>query len=511
MSTSVKGVFSSWKAARDQLELAVDSFLGACTTLHQFIDQPPANCKDLGSIEDNVLKITSQIGEIASIAAKVSKSATILCKVTNTSTTLVRINVLPLEILSRIFALTVWSSHSISYFADPTKYPLLVILAVCTRWRRLALDTRSLWSHVSVGGAPLESGGAIKERRRVQMWLERAHGAALHIGFRAPPSDPWLVSIVQPHMPRVTSLAFHFTSGESFQDIMNTFASCSAGLLTFLSVKSILKPYGPWGGGGITQDAGAPHSPWQTKLHGLVHLELIDLPQELCPNLEELVWILSNNPGLQTLRLRIVEVMPSQHDHHPRIHLPKLRMLDIPLWDNLALQQLLSVLMPGERELDARIEMPSSDNHVCDAAIHALFRRSNVTRFTAWNVNPNSSAQLAGYLDCLPNLRTLILDASWEGGSCTSLAALMAGEQGNTRARCPNLQELALLGAKIGSDAQQQLKLIVSTHHLRNLIFGRGTRIVSTCAKDLDESDMLEWIRQRGQAVVYDSSYGPKD
>ncbi|KAG9081711.1 hypothetical protein FS749_007455 [Ceratobasidium sp. UAMH 11750] len=339
------------------------------------------------------------------------------------------------------------------------------------------------------------------------MWLERAHGARLHIDFRALPLDPWLVSIVQPHMPRVTSLAFQFARGEAFQTVLNSFASRSSGLLTALSVNSIVRPY-DWGGGEITQDTGAPHSPWPTTLHGLVHLELVDFPQRFCPALEELASILSNSPGLQTLRLRIVEIAPSQHDHHPHIHLPHLRVLDISLRDNLALQKLLSVLMPGERELDVRIEMPGPDNHACSAAIHALFQRSYVVHFTAWSVLPNSSPQLAGYLDYLPKLRTFILDGSWEGGPCTSLAALMAGEQGNTRARCPNLQKLAILGAEIGSDAQKQLKLIASTYHLHELKFGQGTRIVSTSAGDLGQLGMLEW----GKTIVCDYNFrGPKD
>ncbi|KAG8716941.1 hypothetical protein FRC08_008481, partial [Ceratobasidium sp. 394] len=468
MLETIADAFSNWYAARDQLEHAVDSFLGACTTLHQFIDQPPASCKDLGSIEDYVLKIHAQIGSIVSIATKATRSTAILRRVINTSTTLVPISVLPPEVLSRVFELTLSSNRSVLGSPNRREHPLAVIPAVCTQWRGLALDTRSLWSHVDVDGARLVSGGTIKELKRINMWLDRAHGAALHINFHSSPSDPRLVSIVQPHLTRMTSLAFHPTRGGAFLEILNTFASCSSGMLTTLSaVYSVVTSHGDiWEHfPEIMEDANTPHLPWPTAaLHGLVHLELVGLPHKFCLDLDELASILSNSPGLQTLPLRIVEIAPSQHGHHPRIHIPNLRMLDISLRHNLALQNPLSLLMPGERELDVRIEMPDPDNHACSAAIRALFQCSNVTQFTAWSVLPNSSAQLAGYLDCLPKLRTLILDGSWEGGSCTSLAALVVKEQGKIRARCPYLQELALLSAEIGSDAQDQLKLIVSTH-----------------------------------------------
>ncbi|KAG9087344.1 hypothetical protein FRC06_002582 [Ceratobasidium sp. 370] len=499
-SGSITDVFGNWHVARDQLELAVDSFLGACATLHQFVDQVPASSKVLGLIEDYGLKLNDQMEVLATIAAKITQSRAILRRVINTSTILVPINVLPPEILSRIFVLTVSSYPPTLELISHRVHPLVVIPAICTQWRRLAINTRSLWSRVDVNGGQATEPKVTRELGRVQLWLERAHGTALHLHFRAVFESDQLLPTLQPHWTRVTSLVFRLSDGNFFQTALNRFASCPPGLLTTLIARHITAASGREDEE-TSAETDAPRSPWSTKLlHNIVNLELVHLAPQFCLNADELISILANSPYLQTLRLRNVSIMPSQDNHHPLINLPYLRVLDLSLKDDPVLQNLVSILVPGKHELDVRIVMPRPNNRGFNATMHALFQRSHVTRFVAWSLLPNGSPQLAGYLDCLPELQALVLDCSREV-PCTSLAALTIENEGKIQARCPSLQTLGVLGAHIGSLAQNQLKLLVSTYRLDELKFGDQTRVIAESDGDWDGPSMLEWIRQRGQTL----------
>ncbi|KAG9075849.1 hypothetical protein FS749_012443 [Ceratobasidium sp. UAMH 11750] len=166
--------------------------------------------------------------------------------------------------------------------------------------------------------------------------------------------------------------------------------------------------------------------------------------------------------------------------------------------------------MPGDQELDVRVDMPGPHNHELNASMHALFHRSHVTQFVAWSLLPDCSSQLAGYLDCLPELQALVLDYSM--GAYGSLAALVVENEGRIQARQPGLRTLGVLAGKFDSNAQDWLGRIVSTHHLSELRFGFSTRVVAGPNGGRDLEGMLRSIRRQGQFVVHDYYYrGPED
>ncbi|KAG8780648.1 hypothetical protein FRC12_022736 [Ceratobasidium sp. 428] len=181
---SATNLFDEWKAAHDHLTRATQSFFDACATLSQFIDESPAGSAREKSVEDVVIAVYGHRKTFSTTEKRVQESHAILRRIINTSITLAPINALPLEVLSHIFTLLVAPSVCVgeeySYIDDFSNYsrihrshPLIIIPSVCTHWRRLAIRTPSLWSHVDIG-AHLRGivEGTILPRAR--LWLEQA-------------------------------------------------------------------------------------------------------------------------------------------------------------------------------------------------------------------------------------------------------------------------------------------------------------------------------------------------
>ncbi|KAG8713202.1 hypothetical protein FRC08_013572 [Ceratobasidium sp. 394] len=123
----------------------------------------------------------------------------------NRRTSLTPINALPLEILSRILALSKQYCNHL-----PLEDHSYDITTVCTRWRQLAINTPSLWTHIDVGPVtPITS---------TRLLLERTKDTLVHIHVYEPqpalgldPEDVELetckvIALLKPHIRRVRSL-----------------------------------------------------------------------------------------------------------------------------------------------------------------------------------------------------------------------------------------------------------------------------------------------------------------
>ncbi|KAG9095667.1 hypothetical protein FRC07_011061, partial [Ceratobasidium sp. 392] len=124
-------------------------------------------------------------------------------------------------------------------------------------------------------------------------------------------------------------------------------ASCSLGHLETLSIRDIKSH--PRSGG----------SYWPTHaLQGLSVLELANLSEDVCPDLDEISSILSKSPCLHTLRLRNIIVPPGQASNHPDINLPNLVFLELIPTNTEGTEQLLTTLVPGTLNLHVRLKVP---------------------------------------------------------------------------------------------------------------------------------------------------------
>ncbi|KAG8713201.1 hypothetical protein FRC08_013571 [Ceratobasidium sp. 394] len=112
------------------------------------------------------------------------------------------INALPPEILARIFAL----SKPYCCRLPLGKLSFYKLTAVCARWRQLAIDTASLWTHIDIG--------PVTPTSLTRLLLERTRDTPVHIHVYDEPSDleylmldpRTVIPLLEPHIHRVYSI-----------------------------------------------------------------------------------------------------------------------------------------------------------------------------------------------------------------------------------------------------------------------------------------------------------------
>jgi hypothetical protein len=145
--STTMGHLQNWETAESHLTAAVQTFLDACTTLEAAALQPDGRLSNPHSFEDMARVVHSKLQLIGSVETKLARSRTSMNRLLNVSATLVPINALPLEILIRIFVLATASSTCSAKIVSKKQDMMMIVPAVCTRWRRLITGVGSFWSH----------------------------------------------------------------------------------------------------------------------------------------------------------------------------------------------------------------------------------------------------------------------------------------------------------------------------------------------------------------------------
>ncbi|KAG8759912.1 hypothetical protein FRC12_009668 [Ceratobasidium sp. 428] len=423
-SRSVADVFDEWKTTHDQLTHAAQSFFDACVTLLQAIDKSPAGSARDKSVDLAAMEVYNRTQTIPTVNKQVGESQLIMRRITNTSTTRMPINVLPPEVMSRIFEIVVSSSActddkiylmTTSLFGHSYRFhPLASIPSVCTRWRQLAIGTPSLWSHVDIQHY-LKAKSDKNVLPRTRFWLERARGAplSLHIGtlYQDSGNGQELLSLLNPHIANISSLELSGYSGTYFWPILKLYARvCPLGSLARLALCGIK---------GLDDLTASPFT-WPTNaLHGLTSLHIGDLSPTNCPSVDQLVNMFTNSPALHTLRLWSTSFAYIDGQNHPKVDLPCLRLLQLDDLLDPVLVALLSVLVPGPLELNVRLLLHSGAGGESRAAVLSFLKRTNIF---CLGLKGEGSTQLAEQLSCVPKLRILEL-VYHTGEPCASLNA----------------------------------------------------------------------------------------
>ncbi|KAG8796327.1 hypothetical protein FRC12_000742 [Ceratobasidium sp. 428] len=507
-SGNIDDIFNQWKVAHDHLTQATQTFFDTCVALLQFIDESPAGYARDISIEDAVIGVNNRMKNLPAVRKRVGDSQIVLRKVINTSTTLIPVNVLPLEVMSRVFTLVASKSaciedrsYRLSRKPDCRPYqshPLVVIPSVCARWRRLVIGTPSLWSHVDVDSR-LIGENDVNVLPRTRLWLERARGArlSLHIGAICQKSGSgWdLLSLLESHMVNLASLKFSRGSGAYFWPILNLYADIyPLGSLTSLSMSEA------FGTDLVTDSFVWPVS----ALRGLTSLELHGLCTSKRPSMTEFVTMLANSPALHTLHLKSMELRIDSHYSYTEIKLPCLRLLQLEDMGDHTLSNLFSSLVPGPLELDVRLRLDRHVDKRLRTAITSFFNRTNITCLSLSVGTSSDSKWLAEQLSCVPRLRVLALENSDRFGSWASLDILTLPIEGDKfEARCPNLRLLWINGGFVNLGAYTQLKRIASCHQLSALVFGDRATL-----DEVDGNEAIEWLRQRVGSVILRAKTG---
>ncbi|KAG8795185.1 hypothetical protein FRC12_017378 [Ceratobasidium sp. 428] len=499
-SRSIAGLFDDWKTAHDCLTRATQSFFDTCVALLQVIDESPTSFARDRSIEEVVIGVYNRTEPVSTAMKQLRESQVIVRRINNTSTKWMPINVLPPELMSRIFALVVSSSACTgdeSYLLSTSYYersyithPLVTIPSVCTRWRQLATGTPSLWSHVDIQDQ-LRGKKDMNVLPRTRFWLERARDVplSLHIGniYQESGNGSELLSLLKPHITNLYSLMFSGESGAYFWSILHLYAEvCPLGSLASLSLRSVK-------GDGF---AVGPFT-WPTNaLRGLTSLHIGGLPLAKCPSMDQLVNMLTNSPALHTLKLWSSRFAPLSGGRNcPEVDLPCLRRLRLDYLLDYTLTTLLNLLMPGPLELDVGLLLGSKASSESYAAVLSFLKRTNIFCLSLRGVN---TTRLAEQLGCVPKLR--MLELIYETGeTCANLGALTVPGIMTDKfdARCPSLQLLWINGSHVDSETYIQLQRIVSCHYLNAIVFGDRTVIHNPIRKT-----MVEWLRERVKSVA---------
>ncbi|KAG8769703.1 hypothetical protein FRC12_004797 [Ceratobasidium sp. 428] len=431
MSMSAQATLKDWKTARKLLAEAIRSYQDVCVTLRTFCALEPRE----SHLADILTTIDSELVSLEEHESTLLHERTLLCAIRNRSPTLVHINRLPLDVLIRIFEL------SITYCTRNSHFRWSHLSDVCTSWRRLAIHTPSLWSHVDID--------PIISFSHVQLLLSRSqnHAISVHIhegsGCSHEDTDSvdgshghnfveQLVQILKPHIHRVhalgikpiaciptsglavlrlwlehgdpalsKSLSLHLTRGDlsvidqededGSEDERHLADSENAKqMLQSISAIRFYSDYIPWNG---------------VVYSSLVELHLENPPMPIGISAQQIYEVLSSSsPILEVLKLGSIAASSEGAWVNPEpIVLTCLKVLGLIRIRSRCLPILLAMMtLPTECSV-ALQECENSDE------LQGFFSRSRIVNLEWRSSNTNRVPAILSLLPRLPCLRTLVL------------------------------------------------------------------------------------------------------
>ncbi|KAF8596132.1 hypothetical protein BDV93DRAFT_563618 [Ceratobasidium sp. AG-I] len=197
-----------WRIAGVKLTEAAQAYLDACTSLNEAMSEMP---NDPHTRDTIILHARSAFPAVQVIQNILASSCDVMDKISSMPTNHVSANTLLPEILSRVFVLA--ASDSWCSFDDTTLGvdTLSAVTSVCTRWRQIAIGTRSLWSHIDLRKSNQRKGRGRYVSNIAQLWLERTQGTPieLHIEeYRSISNEgiSEIISILRAHSSPISSL-----------------------------------------------------------------------------------------------------------------------------------------------------------------------------------------------------------------------------------------------------------------------------------------------------------------
>ncbi|KAG9088050.1 hypothetical protein FRC07_012673, partial [Ceratobasidium sp. 392] len=221
-----------WQTSYEHLIYAVVAFRDAYDDLLQATPQSKTSYIEKAWVEEALSQLRGNIDDLEDVEGKLAQSRMILHRTTNSCAAFVPINGLPTEILSRIFtaaALPLVCAPRAKKLLE--QHPLFVISSVCTRWRELAIGTRSLWSHIWMDEDFVSQESNEYVRRLIELRLNRSNGAPLSLRFeKERPAQRVVVDqitlLLRSRIVNVTSLVFYKSSDVLFDEVLALYGDC---------------------------------------------------------------------------------------------------------------------------------------------------------------------------------------------------------------------------------------------------------------------------------------------
>jgi hypothetical protein len=311
---------------------------------------------------------------------------------------------LPSEILSQIFINLTYDSLYACSIGDKSygsvHYPT-VFTSVSSHWRRVAICTSSLWSHIEF---PMVH-GLFRNLERVDCFLERSQEAPLCIrigSFKCICKERRLndrvASILRSSAPRLRFLAisdrclsiakqalsilYSQEAAVPIQELALRVASsykdavlvADSDFMPQKSLRMLLAPLRSLYLHTVSLD-------WALfPCQDLVKIQLIELPHKGSPTIAQFTDILGANLGLRVVRLRklFLDFAPPGHGFQP-IQLPALQKLKLEM-NQWFIDWFLKLLVPGGAELSLQLaSWPSLKDPSDGINLLPFFQRARIT------------------------------------------------------------------------------------------------------------------------------------
>lgn len=236
--------FSQWKELHDLFLSSVQGYLRACMALETSLSTPPQSSSSAAELESALLLVGKELATISAGGKQLQQASSCISRLRNRSATLVPINLLPLEILSRIFVSASLADKfclfSTRAYSQRGSMSLKAITSTSVGWRLAAFATPRLWAHID-----LVATGASKDRiiARAQFCLKHASGTSLVMHIRdvlgteeGTPSDQEilnLTAVIAPHLRQLRSLLINLehsnrdTARAILRDLLGNFDTLS--------------------------------------------------------------------------------------------------------------------------------------------------------------------------------------------------------------------------------------------------------------------------------------------
>ncbi|KAG9090830.1 hypothetical protein FS749_000261 [Ceratobasidium sp. UAMH 11750] len=488
--------FKAWNDSRKHLEDAIQRYLEHSQALEAAVLYRRDGTFGCGALDELFAEVREEQASTSPRNEKLKQASVALNRIYNQSTTFVPIRSLSHDVLVYIFTL-VWdkcrffpSSDREITRCEITK-TILAVSHVCTDWRRLAINTPTLWTHVDI----IDNGRYNCGRGEWDMmWLGRAGSAPLSVQVAIQGDVErnytkgalnWLV----PHLSNVCSLGLHADSHHKLQAALAYWMSNGTpGVVQDLSLTGRSEPL-PWYNNenfmdelplerAIRSSFLAPIRILRLKhvsisyssevFCDLVHLELVSIPSMTCPTIPVLARWLDASPDLRILKLEMLDMGLDRYSPPREIELNVLERLDLVKLSRDPCSRLLPLLKPGPGELSLRLEAPINSTNA--EAVRSFLDRSNVTKLYIKAPYPDWSLAV----DCfatINDLRMLVVDFNeFPFNECDAfLKALLLLRDPSTSStsRWPNLRTLWLIE---GAFDFADIKNTIKGCHVRTLI-----------------------------------------
>ncbi|CUA71433.1 hypothetical protein RSOLAG22IIIB_09542 [Rhizoctonia solani] len=402
----------------------------------------------------------------------------------------ISINRLPPEVLARIFEDVVNAGpcpvlkHRLQKQPKSTflKDPIL-LSHVCSYWRRVALDTAVLWSHLDLKPGWMH---VSKISARVDSYLGRSGDALLdiHIAevrfprepyFNPTSADPALIDLLTLTSPRMRSLRLAIPTGceEAYRSCLVTcFSHCTPGNLKSVSVRCA-EVDGSHIGPSLVEDSDFNRG--EDRMMGMpstISEEVWDTVKVLELKAFRPEWNSKAYRGLRELRLVRLHVLELDLELESdtiddSITAANLKNLEIFILGGSRQEQhgpILQLVAPGPNSLSLSLVNPyiGSSRFVYKDELARFITRSNVTRLCTHEFNTYS--QVAEVLSLMPGIRTLALNALDSG-------AIEAGSAPLEH----NIDVLYVINccSRFSRFGWPQLEHFVENHHVQKLVLWR--------------------------------------